>query len=492
MMKQIIYRMAVLGMAFCTTACFDAEDENFRTLEPISFNEVSATIDVSLGEELVYDKLQVESELPVTYEWAYGKPKASSKDEYAMESIEVISDKADIRHTFNRVGTYLLRLKVDNGESIVYKYFTLNVNSGLDEGILILSNDAEGDGALTFIKKRTEDEIAANEQEIYPDIFASINPDNPLKKGTAMYISDYTSKEIQYTSLLVATADENGTIYKLNPKTLELYAVNRLGETYGASCVEFAGEAASSAAYYVLMRGDNGHTYRYDLFADITGERPDATAAGLVTHATTLVYRTSATAKPSRKPLLYNATTLFQPGSGKVTSRSLAGYDIVNLCSASLKNLTYVLFRSQTDPKSYCIKSTTGTLAAFKDVTTFTADAVNMDENSIMVNSKNSSDVYYSYDNKIYRWSLTSAPPATSKLLLPDGEIIRSMATNFMGTFGDDTQETLLYVATYNPERKGEKKGSLYIFRFSDDTLVKQYEGICDDPVQVMYKYRIS
>ena len=294
-MKQTIYRTVLLGMAFCTTACFDAEDENFRTLEPISFNEVSATIDVSLGEELVYDKLQVESELPVTYEWAYGKPKASDKDEYAMESIEVISDKADIRYTFNRIGTYLLRLKVDNGECIVYKYFTLNVNSGLDEGILILNNDAEGNGTLTFIKKRTEDEIAANEQEIYPDIFASINPDNPLKKGTSMYISDYTSKEIQYTSLLVATADESGTIYKLNPKTFELYAINRLGTEYGASCVEFAGEATNAAAYYVLIRGNNGHTYRYDLFADIIGERPDAVEAGLVNHATTLVYRTSAT-----------------------------------------------------------------------------------------------------------------------------------------------------------------------------------------------------
>ena len=271
MMKQIIYRTVLLGMAFCTTACFDAEDENFRTLEPISFNEVSATIDVSLGEELVYDKLQVESELPVTYEWAYGKPKAS--------------DKADIRYTFNRIGTYLLRLKVDNGECIVYKYFTLNVNSGLDEGILILSNDAEGNGTLTFIKKRTEDEIAANEQEIYPDIFASINPDNPLKKGTSMYISDYTSKEIQYTSLLVATADESGTIYKLNPKTFELYAINRLGTEYGASCVEFAGEATNAAAYYVLIRGNNGHTYRYDLFADIIGERPDAVEAGLASVA---------------------------------------------------------------------------------------------------------------------------------------------------------------------------------------------------------------
>ena len=66
------------------------------------------------------------------------------------------------------------------------------------------------------------------------------------------------------------------------------------------------------------------------------------------------------------------------------------------------------------------------------------------------------------------------------------------MATNFMGDFGDDTQETLLYVATYNPDRAGELKGSLYIFQFSDDTLVKKYEGICNDPVQVMYKYRIS
>lgn len=491
-MKQIIYRMAVLGMAFCSTACFDAEDENFRTLEPISFNEVSGTIDVSLGKELVYDKLQIESELPVTYEWAYGRPKNLSKDEYAMENIEVISDKADIRYTFNRVGTYLLRLKADNGESIAYKYFTLNVNSGLDEGVLILSNDAEGNGALTFIKKRSEDEIAAGEQEVYPDIFASINPDNPLKKGTAMYISAYTSKEVQYTSLLVATADESGTIYKLNPKTLELYAVNRLGTEYGASCVEFSGETAISAAYYVLMRGNNGHTYRYDLFADIIGERPDASAAGLITHAKTLVYRTSATAAPTRKSLLYNKTTLFQPGNAKIATRSLDGYDIINLSSASLRNVTYVLFQSQTNPKSYCIKSTTGALAAFKDVTTFTADAICMDENSVMVNSKNSSDVYYSYENKIYRWSLTSAPPTTAKLTLPDGEIIRSMATNFMGSSGDDTQETLLYVATFNPNRAGEHKGSLYIFQFSDDTLIKKYEGIFDDPAQVMYKYRIS
>lgn len=492
-MRKITYIATVFSCALLSWSCFDVEEENFRTLAPISFNDVLATIDVSLGEELVYDKLQVKSETPVSYEWAYGKRKNDSKDEYAMESIEVISDKADIRYTFNRTGTYLLRLKVDNGESIVYKYFTLNVNSGLDEGILILSNDAEGNGALTFIKKRSEDEIAAGGQEIYPNIMQTINPAVELKKVTGMYLSEHTAKEVQYTSLLIATADATGSIYKLEPKTFELYATNRFRDEYGAVCMDFVGDAASGTTYnYVLLRGDNGHTYRYDLFGDFLGERPDAAQAGLVTHSKMLVYRTSATAKPTRKPVLYNKTTLFQPGNGKVTKQSLNEYDIVNFASMSLKNLTYVLFRSQTDPKSYCIKSTTGTLAAFKDVTTFTADAVNMDENSIMVNSKNSSDVYYSYDNKIYRWSLTSAPPATSKLPLPDGEIIRSMATNFMGTFGDDTQETLLYVATYNPERKGEKKGSLYIFRFSDDTLVKQYEGICDDPVQVMYKYRIS
>ncbi len=77
-------------------------------------------------------------------------------------------------------------------------------------------------------------------------------------------------------------------------------------------------------------------------------------------------------------------------------------------------------------------------------------------------------------------------------ITLPAGEQIRDIATNFLGKDKGDNGEDLLYVATYNPSRAGEKKGSLYVYRFSDDSLVKSYEGVFWDPVSVIYKYRVN
>ena len=194
---------AVFGM----TACYGIKDEDFPELSAITFSEVSDVIDVNIGEELVYTDLKVNSSLPVTYEWSYGQRKQTGTQQ-DMASITVISDKADIRYTFNRVGTYILRLKADNGEDIQFKYFTLNVNSGMDEGVLVLCDD-DVKGTLTFIKQLPEN-AGADEQEIFPDVFSLINPGQELKKPTDMFISAYTSKEVQYRSLLISTADENG------------------------------------------------------------------------------------------------------------------------------------------------------------------------------------------------------------------------------------------------------------------------------------------
>ena len=156
---------AVFGM----TACYGIKDEDFPELSAITFSEVSNVIDVNIGEELVYTDLKVNSSLPVTYEWSYGQRKQTGTQQ-DMASINVISDKADIRYTFNRVGTYILRLKADNGEDIQFKYFTLNVNSGMDEGVLVLCDD-DVKGTLTFIKQLPEN-AGADEQEIFPDVFS--------------------------------------------------------------------------------------------------------------------------------------------------------------------------------------------------------------------------------------------------------------------------------------------------------------------------------
>ena len=493
-MKRFISIIATALVALTAVSCFGIDEGNYKELAPITFNEVSSVIDVDLGQELVYDKLQVTSDKPVEYQWAYGPKKTlAAKDEYEMESMEVISTDPAIRYTFKKLGQFVLRLRVDNGESIEYKNFTLNVNSGLDEGLCILNTNAEGKSALTFIKKRTEDEVAANEQEIWPDVFKTINPDQTITDATDIFMS-FHEKDGVYAQILISTNDERGTIYKLEPKTFVLMAMNRMQEVVGTYCAGFTGHNASGATYnYTLMRGANGHTYRYDLFGDFIGERFDATAAGLVTGQYTMIYSTNNKySSTNQKSMLFNETTVYQPGNGKVTAQTLSGYKIVNIASDRDANKTYVLMQSEADPTAYTIKYTTGSLGAYKAVKDFTAATLNMDKNSIMVNAKNSADVYYNYNNKVWRWGLTAAPSESpvSTITIPAGETITAMGTNSMGDFPDGTDESLLYVATYN-ESTG--KGSLYVYDILTETLVSTYADVCEGkPVKLLYKYRIG
>ena len=491
-MKNTVSKIlcAVLAIPM-VAACYSLEDEQYAELSPITFNEVSSTINVMTGEELVYDRLEVTSELPVTYEWAYGPKKTTgATSEYDMQSMEVISDKPDIQYTFTRIGQYILRLKVDNGESIEFKYFTLNVNSGVDEGLLILNNDDAGNGALTFIKKRTEDEVAADAQEIWDDIFLTLNPEStPLSKVTDMFMADHTAKSIQYSALLISTDDDQGRIYNLDPKTLQLNIINTMQPEFGTSAAAFAGvEASGSNAFYTVIRGADQSVYRYDLFGSFVGKLNDVSKFGGAVRSKTLVYNTN------RKGAMYNGTTIFRLYNAKEYSWTLDGYDIVNFSAARSSSYCYILFRSQTSSSQYMIKRISAglTSASFTDVISFTSDNLTMDENSIIVGSKNSSDVYYTFDNKVYRWGLTTAPASSPVITFPEGEEICDMATNYMDEYGDGTEETLLYIATYNPSRASEKKGSVYVYDIATQTLQKSYEGICDRPVRLMYKYRIS
>ena len=70
-------------------------------------------------------------------------------------------------------------------------------------------------------------------------------------------------------------------------------------------------------------------------------------------------------------------------------------------------------------------------------------------------------------------------------LLLPEKKMQPRIADSRVGIFLS-TRSTLI------SEKAGENKGSVYIYQFSDDSMVKKYEGICAKPVKIMYKYRIS
>lgn len=492
----IIPVMAVAGLS----SCYGIDEGTRMELSPIEIVAASDTINADLGIQLTYTGVTVNSELECSYEWVYG-PLASgttvADGEFASK--EVISTSPTIDYTFTAIGSYLLRLQVDNGESIEFKYFTLNVNSGYDEGVCILSNDADGNGSLTFIKTLTSEEEAAGEQEVYDDVFASINPNYVLKNGTALYMSDNTVKSVDYAGLLIATNDEEGSLWHIEPKTFAMFKHTSLLSECGTWCKSIAGQYATTSNFATFLLGADKRVYRYDM---LIGFVAATDISPTIEHAHASLCRTNANSASTRVGFFFNADSVFcrYAASGGVRTQMVEDYEVVNVASrrtgAAASNLT-LLFRSKSDPTQYSIwtssaAASSSALRSKSELTTFTAADLKMDSDSKFVNTKNSSDVYYTYDNAIYRWSLVSAPGTRPAITAPEGETIRDIAVNFKGTARGDDGEDLLYVVTYNPNRSGEKKGSLYVYRFSDETLVKSYEGIFYDPVSVLYKYRLN
>ena len=77
--------------------------------------------------------------------------------------------------------------------------------------------------------------------------------------------------------------------------------------------------------------------------------------------------------------------------------------------------------------------------------------------------------VFFSHKNEVYKWFYTQLNlPATPFITLPEG----------------------VYVASYNPNRAGEYKGSLYVYNADTGELVNKYEGISHEPVAMFYKIK--
>lgn len=152
-MKHLLKYLLPLCCGIALASCYGLEEENFRELAPITVTGLDQTIYTKATEKLHLDKIRIESAngQAVDCEWAYGKP----KDDFpGMADTMFLSNSPTLDYTFNNAGSYVLRLKVDNGESIGFHYYELRVQAGFDEGYLVLCNDNDGRDALAFVKKR--------------------------------------------------------------------------------------------------------------------------------------------------------------------------------------------------------------------------------------------------------------------------------------------------------------------------------------------------
>lgn len=182
-----------------------------------------------------------------------------------MVDTTFISSSPTLDYAFDKAGNYVLRLRIDNGESIGFHYYDLRVQAGFDEGFLILCNDDEGAGSLAFVKKRSPQEEAEGAQEIWDNLL-TINPEYDFRSLRDVYVF---SSPGYASGILISSGDDEGSIYRLDPVTLSVtYRMKGMDE-YGVRTGEILGERTSGTAHWAYLIGDDERAYRYEFSTDM-------------------------------------------------------------------------------------------------------------------------------------------------------------------------------------------------------------------------------
>lgn len=456
---------------FGVVACLDDQSSlGDRVLSEITISAPYDTLTAYFGEEFVVSHLSVEQsgkELPLVYEWSYG---TLNMDEDGMvaypikDSLHVVSHDPELKYTFRELGTFGLRLRVDNGETIRYKYFVLQVDTEFSEGITILSRDGDGKGRISFMRTLTREEINTGKVPVFrTDIMELINP------GTKM--ADVTDM-VQVNNRLLVCSGDAGRIYNMDSRTFDIEGMTSFKELYPrCAFVKFAGVSANNNIYLV-SRDRRGYVYDYVLdelmlteyFKDL-----DIDAAVSVDRPVFVNYETS---------------MFYSPSLGGVNSslNRYVDFNIEGICSVGSN--VYVIATYKAMPSYIYLSQTTFSLGN-PTVLQFYDSPVSLkvNRNSLFAGSKSCSCLYYTCEDGIYYWDLKKQLSTTPVISIPVGMEITSLSMNSDGTS--------LYVGLYEKEGTETLKGHLYVYDVKTSTLIGQYHNIAGRPVAIIYKERV-
>ena len=461
---KIKYSIGILCFTlFGLGACLDDQSSlGNRELSEITISAPHDTLTAYFGEEFVVSHLSVEQsgeELPLAYEWSYG---TLNTDEDGMasypikDSLHIVSHDPELKYAFRELGTFGLRLRVDNGETIRYKYFVLQVDTEFSEGITILSRDGDGKGRISFMRTLTKEEINTGKVPVFrTDIMELINPGTKMEDVTDM---------VQVNNRLLVCSGDAGRIYNMDSRTFDIEGMTSFKELYpGCAFVKFAGVSANNNIYLV-SRDRRGYVYDYVLDELML----DVDAAVSVDRPVFVNYETS----------VFNS-----PSLGGVTSslNRYVDFNIWGICAVG--SSVYVMATYKVMPSYIYLSQTTfslgnPTILQFYD----SPVSLKVNRNSLFAGSKSYSCLYYTCEDGIYYWDLKKQLSTTPVISIPVGMEITSLSMNPDGT--------LLYVGLHEKEGTEALKGHLYVYDVKTSTLISQYHNIADKPVAIIYKER--
>jgi len=466
MTRNKIKAALVICLALFQVACY----KDSTTLDVRQISEIEIDFPGIQGEIIHIDKneqltiepviTQTTNDKPLTYEWEL--------------NYEVVSTEKDLSLVPTVLGVFPLRLKVSNEDGSAFKTITLRVNSPYETGLIILGEDATGQGSLSFLRKYPDRPIyQASAADFAQNVFAVNNPGMQIGRGP----SDIAKRS---TQLFIAAADD-GKITLINDKTFEVESVITAPEYPDFKPIRINVPDNHATNSPVLVQ--NGRIFTI------------ATNDHLILNHTTLPADVRFAPKTQYVGgLNFNVNYFWEPEKSRLwnlwyidthSKESLAGEELIHFFSAN--GFCYVVTRDKQNP-SEITKTIFGEFIQeyfaepldIREQVTFTDANLTLKENSVTVLNDKYFRVIYANGRDIYRWNYSGTDFPTSPYIQLDiPGVVTGMATNPEGTE--------LYVGVYNAAASGAQ-GSLVVYDIERGTKLGTFEGIADKPVKLYYK----
>lgn len=406
------------------------------------------------------------------YEWRARYILAEGEEKQDVDSLKYISTEPVLKYTFPKLGEFQVRLRVSNEDVSEMHYYRVFVQTGFNEGLLVLSADEQKKGRTSFLRTQNEDElVTGSEYEFKLNAFETVNPEFPFNDPTDV---------VKEGQRLAISCREDQVIYIFNNRTFDLLSrVDLKVDLPWMRPIKMGNIMATNTVPVLSERGDFGQlNLEYGIAYD-DGFYPEtsvydrycSTKNGVhcfVDNENSRIdyfrYRAFNSGDVFKE---YRINNVFITNSGDlwtIATNEKSGRVKISKYAQSTSIFTSIFAR---DPASTLETATMATLT----------EEAQMIENSVF------HVCFYTNGSALYQWKMieetTIVPLPTDPLYTADGEIT---------CFASSTNEKYLYLGVWNPSAETELKGSVLVYDVENHKVVKEYPGIADKPIKILYK----
>ena len=496
---KILKLCLMLAVVSMVSSCF--KDDTSDATRPLSHITIESGIDsvynIDKNTTLVIKPVvkQSNEEKPLSYTWEV--------------DLKPYSHDENFNFPGTALGKYNCRLIVENEDGKSFFPFVVFVNSQYEEGITLLSKDADGNSMLSFMQKPDAGEEAAFTEG---DCFAINNPDTPFAAGAADIV--------QCSGNLIIACQGGGergdlpTIYYLNEKTLVVENMFTVPEYDDFKPVILGvPETSYSGTSYPIVC-ENGNVYEFSTAESAiakprklqstyalncivnSGSGYDILLWDKEKGALAQIYNGYGPYYCSKESYLRFEDPLFE-SKNYFTGSNLQAMTKVRMTASQKMNSGgrqefLILTRKIPNSRSEVLYTDFWGYDFEKDEVTFTTAHTTqgllmkspLQVNTPCVANKTFYSLLFADGNKVRRWNyntnLSGLAKAETLLAVGSGNAV---ITAF--EISDDHLKT--YVAFYEPGQEG-LNGSVWVFDTDKGTVLEKYDNVCYRPIKMFYK----